>query len=85
MKLGLKYQLHALIRYEDGKITCKRQNHSFMSHKKALFQTLQRTKKNNLVARVHSYSSLRSRGTQREYSSKPLQHRIVKRILVFKR
>ena len=25
------------------------------------------------------------RGTQREYSSKPLKHRIVKRILVFKR
>ena len=27
----------------------------------------------------------RFRGTQREYSSKPLKHRIVKRILVFKR
>ena len=26
-----------------------------------------------------------SRGTQREYSSKPLKHSIVKRILVFKR
>ena len=26
-----------------------------------------------------------TRGTQREYSSKPLKHRIVKRILVFKR
>lgn len=38
----------------------ERQNHSFMSHKKALFQTLQRTKKNNLVTRVHSYPSLRS-------------------------
>ena len=25
------------------------------------------------------------RGTQREYSSKPLKHRIVKRILLFKR
>ena len=25
-----------------------------------------------------------NRGTQREYSSKPLKHRIVKRILVFK-
>ena len=25
------------------------------------------------------------KGTQREYSSKPLKHRIVKRILVFKR
>ena len=38
----------------------ERQNHSFMSHKKALFQTLQRTKKNNLVTMVHSYQSLRS-------------------------
>ena len=27
----------------------------------------------------------RYRGTQREYSSKPLKHSIVKRILVFKR
>ena len=27
----------------------------------------------------------RFRGTQREYSSKPLKHRIDKRILVFKR
>ena len=27
----------------------------------------------------------RNRGTQREYSSKPLKHSIVKRILVFKR
>ena len=33
-----------------------------------------------------SLSLLRlSRGTQREYSSKPLKHSIVKRILVFKR
>ena len=29
--------------------------------------------------------SIRFRGTQREYSSKPLKHSIVKRILVFKR
>ena len=28
--------------------------------------------------------SQRDRGTQREYSSKPLKHSIVKRILVFK-
>ena len=31
------------------------------------------------------YVSSINRGTQREYSSKPLKHSIVKRILVFKR
>ena len=30
-------------------------------------------------------SEITDRGTQREYSSKPLKHRIVKRILLFKR
>ena len=30
-------------------------------------------------------SNTYGRGTQREYSSKPLKHSIVKRILVFKR
>ena len=29
--------------------------------------------------------SIKFRGTQREYSSKPLKHGIVKRVLVFKR
>ena len=32
---------------------------------------------------IHSY--LKIRGTQRQYNSKPLNHSIVKRILVFKR
>ena len=31
------------------------------------------------------YVSVRPRGTQRDYSPKPLKHSIVKRILVFKR
>ena len=35
---------------------------------------------------THSFDSLtKLRGTQREYSSKPLKHSIVERILVFKR
>ena len=40
-----------------------------------------------LVKKKLFHGSARSlhRGTQREYSSKPLQHSIVKRIVVFKR
>ena len=37
------------------------------------------------LAEENSQRSLQVRGTQREYSSKPLKHNIVKRILVFKR
>ena len=41
---------------------------------------------NIFMARIENLSSHRYlRGTQREYSSKPLKHSIVKRILVFKR
>ena len=40
-------------------------------------------------AQQHNWNKRRvgdtNRGTQREYSSKPLKHTIVKRILVFKR
>ena len=39
---------------------------------------------NNSDVVVESYN-LAIRGTQREYSAKPLKHSIVKRILVFKR
>ena len=35
--------------------------------------------------RLFAWVKTKSRGTQREYSSKPLKHSIVKRILVFKR
>ena len=34
---------------------------------------------------VKTKRQLENRGTQREYSSKPLKHSIVERILVFKR
>ena len=37
-----------------------------------------------VICHAFAYSS-RCRGTQREYSSKPLKHSIVKRILVFNR
>ena len=41
---------------------------------------------NVFMARIENLSSHRYlRGTQREYSSKPLKHGIIKRILVFKR
>ena len=61
----------------------------------ALFKKIKTNKKNNsdkllgwqrkVILRIlqRKYSSVR--GTQREYSSKPLKHIIVKRILVFKR
>ena len=40
-----------------------------------------------IVIIIHSkdFPSSDCRGTQREYSSKPLKHNIVERILVFKR
>ena len=36
-------------------------------------------------AKIDDFDIMNLRGTQREYSSKPLKHSIVKRILVFKR
>ena len=39
---------------------------------------------NNIYYNICS-EGLKGRGTQREYSSKPLKHSIVKRVLVFKR
>ena len=43
-----------------------------------------KTKHYNMIFSSIIYINI-IRGTQREYSSKPLEHSIVKRILVFKR
>ena len=45
----------------------------------------QRQKTIGIMSKNDSSARASCRGTQREYSSKPLKHRIVKRILVFKR
>ena len=47
----------------------------------------QRTQLNEVDTRISSLvlTAIDVRGTQRKYSSKPLKHRIVERILVFKR
>ena len=45
----------------------------------------QRQKTIGIMSKNDSSARASRRGTQREYSSKPLKHRIVKRILVFKR
>ena len=46
-----------------------------------IFEHLQ----NGIITHFKRIFTLKNRGTQREYSSKPLKHSIVKRILVFKR
>ena len=48
-----------------------------------MHDTLKSLNNNLLVVELSLY--LINRGTQREYSSKPLKNRIVKRVLVFKR
>ena len=45
----------------------------------------QRQKTIGIMSKNDSSARASCKGTQREYSSKPLKHRIVRRILVFKR